>query len=95
MTGLAEATAFEERARVGEVPCIQQRANQDMHRQAGQIMLCEQDIQAHAQTCAVHANLGDHAGLAEREVAKAIVMIMENTYMTGTTIDVDGGVLLP
>ena len=29
------------------------------------------------------------------EVAKAIVMIMENGYITGTTIDVDGGVLLP
>ena len=29
------------------------------------------------------------------EVAKAIVMIMENSYITGTTIDVDGGGLLP
>ena len=29
------------------------------------------------------------------EVAKAIVMIMENSYITGSTIDVDGGVLLP
>jgi NAD(P)-dependent dehydrogenase (short-subunit alcohol dehydrogenase family) len=29
------------------------------------------------------------------EVAKAIVMIMENGYITGATIDVDGGVLLP
>ena len=33
-------------------------------------------------------------GKAE-EVAKAIIMIMQNTYMTGTTIDVDGGILLP
>ena len=29
------------------------------------------------------------------EGAKAIVMIMENSYITGTTIDVGGGVLLP
>lgn len=29
------------------------------------------------------------------EVAQAILMLMANPYMTGTTIDVDGGVLLP
>lgn len=33
-------------------------------------------------------------GQAE-EVAKAILMLMANPYMTGTTIDVDGGVMLP
>lgn len=29
------------------------------------------------------------------EVASAILLTLENNYMTGTTIDVDGGVLLP
>jgi NAD(P)-dependent dehydrogenase (short-subunit alcohol dehydrogenase family) len=29
------------------------------------------------------------------EVAQAILLLMSNPYMTGTTIDVDGGVLLP
>lgn len=29
------------------------------------------------------------------EVAQAIMLLMQNPYMTGTTIDVDGGVLLP
>ena len=29
------------------------------------------------------------------EVAQAILLVMTNSYMTGTTIDVDGGVLLP
>ena len=29
------------------------------------------------------------------EVAEAIILCMSNTYMTGATIDVDGGALLP
>jgi NAD(P)-dependent dehydrogenase (short-subunit alcohol dehydrogenase family) len=29
------------------------------------------------------------------EVAEAILLVMTNPYMTGTTIDVDGGALLP
>jgi NAD(P)-dependent dehydrogenase (short-subunit alcohol dehydrogenase family) len=29
------------------------------------------------------------------EVAAAILLTMTNPYMTGSTIDVDGGVLLP
>ena len=29
------------------------------------------------------------------EVAQAILLLMSNPYMTGTTIDVDGGVMLP
>ena len=33
-------------------------------------------------------------GLAD-EVAQAIMLVMSNPYMTGTVIDVDGGVLLP
>jgi NAD(P)-dependent dehydrogenase (short-subunit alcohol dehydrogenase family) len=45
------------------------------------------------------ANMGKNIPLGRvgeaDEVAKAIVMIMENNYLTGTTIDVDGGVLLP
>jgi NAD(P)-dependent dehydrogenase (short-subunit alcohol dehydrogenase family) len=45
------------------------------------------------------ANMGKNIPLGRvgeaDEVAKAIVMIMENSYITGTTIDVDGGVLLP
>ena len=34
------------------------------------------------------------AGTAD-EVASAILFIVENNYMTGSTVDVDGGVLLP
>ena len=45
------------------------------------------------------ANMGKNIPLGRvgeaDEVASAIVMMMENKYMTGTTIDVDGGVLLP
>jgi 3-oxoacyl-[acyl-carrier protein] reductase len=45
------------------------------------------------------ANMGKNIPLRRvgeaDEVASAIVMMMENKYMTGTTIDVDGGVLLP
>lgn len=45
------------------------------------------------------ANMGKNIPLGRvgeaDEVASAIVMIMENNYMTGTTVDVDGGVLLP
>ncbi|MDA0977748.1 MAG: SDR family oxidoreductase [Proteobacteria bacterium] len=29
------------------------------------------------------------------EVAQAILLVMQNPYMTGTTVDVDGGILLP
>ena len=29
------------------------------------------------------------------EVAEAIMLVMTNPYMTGTTIDVDGGAMLP
>lgn len=32
---------------------------------------------------------------APEEVAAALLLCMTNTYMTGTTVDVDGGVLLP
>ncbi|MCY4060589.1 MAG: SDR family oxidoreductase, partial [Gammaproteobacteria bacterium] len=34
------------------------------------------------------------AGTAD-EVASAILLTLQNDYMTGTTIDVDGGALLP
>lgn len=39
-------------------------------------------------------NLIKRAGSAD-EVAKGILFVIENDYVTGTTIDVDGGALLP
>ena len=39
-------------------------------------------------------NLIKRAGTAE-EVAQGILFVIENDFVTGTTIDVDGGALLP
>jgi NAD(P)-dependent dehydrogenase (short-subunit alcohol dehydrogenase family) len=39
-------------------------------------------------------NLIPRAGTA-REVAEAIVFLIRNDFVTGTTVDVDGGALLP
>jgi NAD(P)-dependent dehydrogenase (short-subunit alcohol dehydrogenase family) len=45
------------------------------------------------------ANIGKNIPLGRvgkaTEVAEAVLLLMTNPYMTGTTIDVDGGVLLP
>lgn len=45
------------------------------------------------------ANMGKNIPLGRvghaTEVAEAVLFLMTNPYMTGTTIDVDGGVLLP
>lgn len=43
---------------------------------------------------ATQQNLIPRPGTPE-EVAQAILFLIENEFVTGTTIDVDGGALLP
>ena len=45
-------------------------------------------------TRATQNTLIPRAGTAD-EVASAIIFLLQNDYMTGSTIDVEGGALLP